>query len=63
MTKWLLLEGLAWDWINQKLYWTDEDRRTIEVMDPVTGYHKVLVQESNETSNQLRAIVVDPIRR
>ena len=51
-------DGLAWDWINEKLYWTNPDNKTIEVYDPNTTYRKVLANTGPESSP--RAIVVDP---
>lgn len=51
-------DGLAWDWINQKLYWTDYCKDTIEVYDPVTGNRRVLL-DTGSTSNN-KDIVVDP---
>ena len=51
-------DGLAWDWVNRKLYWTDAEDNDIEVMDPVTTQRKVLISTGNATNP--RAIVVDP---
>lgn len=50
-------DGLAWDWVNEKLYWTDNCDDDIEVFDPATGYRRILIETglSNPTS-----IVVDP---
>jgi len=50
-------DGLAWDWVNEKLYWTDNCDDDIEVYDPATGYRTILIETglSNPTS-----IVVDP---
>ena len=50
--------GLAWDWVNRKLYWTDETDNDIEVLHPLTTQRKVLLSTGNETDP--RAIVVDP---
>lgn len=49
-------EGLAWDWINEKLYWTDYCQDEIEVYDPVSNYRSVLLQ----TGTSPYSIVVDP---
>ena len=46
---------LAWDWINQKLYWVDSSSRKVEVYDPATGYRRVFFLGSNP-----HAIVLDP---
>ena len=56
-----LTEGLAVDWINDKLYWTDRLSKTIEVYDLHSGDRKVLIHTGEESLP--RAIVVDPIRR
>ena len=50
--------GLAWDWVNRKLYWTDATDNDIEVLDPLTAQRKVLLSTGNETDPW--AIVVDP---
>ena len=49
--------GLAWDWINQKLYWTDYCDDDIEVYDPVTRVRRVLFDVDLTAPY---AIVVDP---
>ena len=54
-------EGIAWDWVNQKLYWTDKDNDTISVYDPVRNIHKVLL--STGLGSQPRGIAVDPNTR
>lgn len=51
-------DGIAWDWINDKLYWTDLCKDTIEVYDPTTGLRRVLLY--TDTSTQNKDIVVDP---
>jgi len=59
---WLLLaDGLAWDWVNKKLYWTDYCANDIEVYDPSTGYRRVLI--TTGSSSNPRGIVVDPRNR
>ena len=50
--------GLAWDWVNRKLYWTDATDNDIEVLDPLTAQRKVLLSTGNGTDPW--AIVVDP---
>ena len=50
------VDGLAWDWVNQKIYWTDACYDRIEVYDPALGIRKTLI----ETGSLPRAIVVDP---
>ncbi len=55
----LCTEALAWDWINQKLYWTDSSLRKIEVYDPATEHRKLLL---NTGSNTVPFdLVLDPI--
>ena len=49
-------EGLARDWINEKLYWTDACQDRIEVYDPETQYRRVLIT----TGSNPFAIIVDP---
>ena len=51
-----IIEGLAWDWISEKLYWTDHCEDEIEVYDQVTGYRRVLFT----TGTSPYAIIVDP---
>ena len=55
------IENIAWDWVNQKLYWTDKDNDTIKVYDPVRDIQKTLVNTG--AGSQPRAIVVDPSTR
>ena len=51
-------DGLAWDWINEKLYWADVSTRRIEVYDPSSRYRKVLFNTGSNT--EPADIVVDP---
>ena len=53
-------EGLAWDWINEKLYWTDSVHLNIEVFDPATGYRKVLFTLGSSSTTFPSDIVLDP---
>ena len=55
------LDGLAWDWVNEKLYWTDECNNHIKAYDPRTG-NVTLLLETGATTNP-RSIVVDPATR
>ena len=50
--------GIAWDWINEKLYWTDFCTGVIEVYDPNTGHRRVLLNTGSNSNN--KDIVVDP---
>lgn len=54
-------DGIAWDWVNKKLYWTDDGDKDLEVYDPFTGCRKVLFQF--ESTSHPRAIVLDPDTR
>jgi len=53
----ILADGLAWDWVNQKLYWTDYCNDDIEVYDPETQVRRVLFDVG---LTEPHAIVVDP---
>ena len=50
--------GIAWDWVNEKLYWTDFCKKVIEVYDPSSGYRRVLLNTGINSYN--KDIVVDP---
>ena len=52
-------DGLAWDWISKKLYWTDV--RGIEVIDLQTNYRMKVC--CNPAMSNWRAIVLDPTTR
>lgn len=56
-----LTDGLAWDWTNEKLYWTDHCADDLEVFDPATGDRKVLIRTGS--SSAPRSIVLDPSTR
>ena len=54
--------GVAWDWINENLYWADPWTREIGVFDPSTGDRRVLFDvDSPGTSFGPRALVIDPV--
>ena len=53
-----LVDGIAYDWINQKLYWTDGRRRVIEVADPEERNSRLTLVD--EGLNKPRAIVLHP---
>ncbi len=53
----VLTDGMAWDWINQKLYWTDYCNDDIEVYDPESRVRRVLFDVN---LSEPHAIVVDP---
>ena len=50
--------GLAWDWVNEKLYWTDYCGNYIAFYDPASGDRKNLINTGSSTDP--RDIVVDP---
>ena len=56
----LYTESLAWDWINEKLYWTDSHLTRIEVYDPNTDHRKLLFGSDSFTSSSPSDIVLDP---
>ena len=56
-----IIEGIAVDWINSKLYWTDVQTRWIGVMDLTTRYYGMLL--STQADVNPREIVVDPTTR
>jgi hypothetical protein len=55
------LDGIAWDWVSKKLYWTDYGDKDLEVYDPSSGHRKVLFQFGD--MSRPRAIVLDPDTR
>lgn len=54
-------DGIAWDWINKKLYWSDSEHREIEVLDPESGERMQLVETGQHTIP--RDVAVDPNTR
>ena len=50
-----VVESLAWDWVNEVLYWTDTQTQRIEVYDPATTHRKVLFSDIIPSD-----IVLDP---
>ena len=55
------VDGMAVDWISNKLYYTDSALDIVAVLDPVHFLYRVLIQA--EPSTNLRAIVLDPNTR
>ena len=51
-------EGLAVDWVTEKIYWTDSHSKLIEVANMDGSQRSVLFWNNLD---QLRAIVVDPL--
>ena len=56
-----LLEGIAVDWINKMLYWTDARSKKVEVFDLHGGHRKLLITTGEDTIP--RTIIVDPTTR
>lgn len=55
------LDGIAWDWINEKLYWSDPGQSEIEVYDPASGNRRRLIFTGDTSSP--RGLAVDPTTR
>ena len=56
-----MIEGLAWDWVTEQLYWCDPCYDSIGVYDSIIGKHKILFQTGSGSNP--RDIVVDPTTR
>lgn len=54
-------DGLAVDWINNKIYFTDAGLDIVGVFDPVGFHYRVLVR--SDATAEPRAIVLDPFNR
>ena len=52
-------DDIAWDWINEKLYFTDACANELEVYDSKSGNRRVLI----EGLENAHGIVVDPHSR
>ena len=50
-------DGIAFDWVNKNLYWTDTGHNTIGVLSVKDRHHRFLF---NTNLEEPRAIVVDP---
>ena len=56
-----LTDGLAVDWVNEKLYWTEATVSEVLVMDIKQQQKKTLIVNHNGSTT--RAIAVDPTTR
>ena len=56
----VIVVAVAWDWVNQKLYWTDTTAGDIEVYDPETTHRRVLYSGSADSIINPTGLVVDP---
>ena len=52
-------EGLAWDWVTKKVYWTDSERRRISVYDPEHNIRKVVTRTGSNSAP--KDIALDPM--
>ena len=57
-----IIGDVSWDWVNQKLYWSDPCQSDIEVYDPNTRFRKVLFNSTNGLRNPA-GLIVDPTTR
>ena len=57
-------DGIAYDWINHRLYWTNAKTDVIEVVDRNGKNRRVIVNATvNGTVEEPRAIAVDPFNK
>ena len=52
-------EGLTLDWVTKRLYWVDDERNTLEVVNTDGSDHRVL----KEALYRPKDIVVDPFHK
>ena len=57
----ICIDGVTVDWVSNKLYWTDAELKTVEVLDLLDRYRATLI--STGSSSIPRAIIVDPKTR
>ena len=58
LTNHIAADGLAWDWVTKKVYWTDSGRKRVEVYDPEREVRRLL--KSTGSQSLPRDIAVDP---
>lgn len=54
-------EGVAWDWVNQRLYWTDTSKQVIEVLDTRADQRTTILFTGNVSIP--RGLEIDPATR
>lgn len=54
-----LCDGLAVDWLHDRLYWTDIASRTLETA-TLDGLNRTILFNASDGLHKPRAIVVDP---
>ena len=57
------LERLAYDWITQKVYWSDYGAAEIGIVDLRSGTRMVLIVTGQKQHSRPRALELDPLRR
>lgn len=55
----VVVVDVGWDWVNQKLYWTDPCANDIEVYDTTTMYRRILYNTADGIRDP-SGMVVDP---
>ena len=56
------VEGLAYDWIGQNIYWVDDERKTLEVSRYDGSSRRILIHGVSGYLRQPRGIAVDPYK-
>jgi low density lipoprotein-related protein 2 len=57
------VERVAYDWITQKVYWSDYGAAKIGIVDLRSGIWKVLIVTGQKQHSRPRALELDPLRR
>ena len=52
------VNGLSVDWVSKHVYWTDQDRRTVEISDYNGRNRRILISSG---LRRPRGVLVDPI--
>lgn len=56
-------ERLAYDWVTDKVYWSDYGAAEIGIVDLQTGIRTVLIETGQPQLSRPRAIALDPTTR